>query len=77
MLKRNKYLNLYCISLFTRAVLEATYCSHADHALRPQTNVHVLLRCYNVNPMCMRCSREVHAVDVIVGIPLLAIWGRG
>ena len=61
MLKRNKYfLNLYCISSFTRAVLEASYCSHADHALRPQTNVHVLFMCYDVNPMC--CSREALAV---------------
>ena len=54
------------MSSFTRAVLEASYCSRdtmkPDHAQSPQTNVHVLFTCYDVKSTCMCCSCAVHAL---------------
>ena len=96
MLKRNKYfLNLYCISSFTRAVLGIalgtkfvlfTCWSRAMTPNQCACAVHVLWR----NSMCMCCSRAMTSIlcacavhvlfmryDVIVGIPLIAIWGGG
>ena len=50
--------------------------------------MHVLFTCYNVKSMCMCCSRAMMSIlcacavhvlfmryDVIVSIPLIAIWG--
>ena len=84
MLKRNKYIFKPILHFFIY-----TRCAW-DRPRNQICTVHVLITRYDPKPMCMCCSRAMTSIpcacavhvlfmryDVIVGIPLRAIWGGG
>ena len=75
------HLNLYCIFSDTYAVLEASYCSRDTIKLITRYDPKQMYMCCSRAMTSILCACAVHVLfmryNVIVGIPLLAMWGGG